>query len=261
MDQGDVSGTYTDVDRSSDPAEAADWMDRVATYAGFRESKARALELLAGCDPMLDVGCGVGDDVRAMGPAAVGVDPSRTMLGRATSRGGRFALAAGERLPFRGRWFGGARADRVLQHVVDPAAVIAELARVTRAGGLVVVTDPDQSTLRIDGPDPELARIVERFRAAGIRHGFLAGLMPEMLETAACAVVSQERFPVVLTDPADAFGIATWARLLEERGAFDHAQARRFEATLGASDADGSFHYSVELVLTCGEVTDRSSRT
>jgi SAM-dependent methyltransferase len=253
MDQGNVSGTYTDVDRSADPGEAADWMDRVAPYPGFRESKARALDLLGGCQPVLDVGCGVGEDVRAMGPAAFGVDPSRTMIGRASARGGRFALAGGEHLPFRGGSFGGVRADRVLQHVVDPTVVVAELARVTRAGGFVVLTDPDQSSLRIDGPDPDLARVVERFRATGIRHGFLAGAMEHLLGGAGCQVLGQERFAVVLTRPADAFGIPTWAQLMEARGDFDSDQARRFEATLAASAGDGSFRYAVDLVLTWAE--------
>ena len=95
------SDTYGDVDRSSDPVEAAAWMDRVATYPGVAASKARSAELLAGCGRVLDLGCGVGNDVRALGRGAVGVDPSRTMLREARRRGGMFVLAEGQHLPFR----------------------------------------------------------------------------------------------------------------------------------------------------------------
>jgi hypothetical protein len=38
-----ISATDGDVDRARDPLEAALWMDRVATYPGFAQAKARAL--------------------------------------------------------------------------------------------------------------------------------------------------------------------------------------------------------------------------
>lgn len=254
IDQGDVSGTYTDVDRSPDPAEAADWMDRVAALPGFRESKARSLELLAPCGPVLDVGCGLGEEVRALAPGSVGVDPSRTMLARAAARGGRFVLGSGERLPVRGAAFGGARADRVLQHVPTPEAVVAELVRVVVPGGRLVVIDPDQATLRIDGPDPTLARIVARVRAEGIRHGHLPGRMEAMLAAAGCRPRGQQRFPLVLVRPEDAFGLPTWAAMLRDRGAFTAEQAEAFDASLRDAAARGDFRYSIELALTWGEV-------
>jgi SAM-dependent methyltransferase len=250
VDQGAVSGTYTDVDRSGDPVEAAAWMDRVGRYPGFLESKARSRELLGGTGRVLDVGCGLGDEVRASPPGSVGVDPSRTMLVRAAARGGRFVLGAGEHLPVRDGAFAAARADRVLQHVVDPAAVLAELARVVAPGGTVLVIDPDQATLRIEGPDPALARRVEAFRVAGIRHGFLPGQMGGLLEGAGCALVDQERFPIVLTDPADAFGLPGWAAMMHERGVWDAADAAAFDATLAEAVATGAFRYSIELALT-----------
>ena len=252
MDQGAVSGTYTDVDRSSDPAEAAEWMDRVAAYPGFRESKARSRALLAGAGPVLDVGCGLGDEVRASPPGSVGLDPSRTMVVRAAARGGRFVVGAGERLPVRDGAFAAVRADRVLQHVAEPAAVLAELARVVGPGGTVLVIDPDQATLRIDGPDPALARRVEAFRIAGIRHGFLPGRMRELLAGAGCTLVGQERFPLVLIDPAQAFGLPGWAAIMRDRGVWDAADASAFDGTLAAAVAAGSFRYSIELALTWG---------
>jgi SAM-dependent methyltransferase len=259
VDQGDVSGTYTDVDRSADPQEAAAWMDRVAGYPGFRESKARSIELLAGAGAVLDVGCGLGAEVRSLGASAVGVDPSRTMLREAAARGGRFVLATGADLPFRPACFGAARADRVLQHVPDPDRVVAEVVAAVAVGGRVVVIDPDQATLRIDGPEPELARVVERFRIAGIRNGFLPGRMEALLASSGCRPGGQERFPLVLTRPEDAFGLLTWASMLRDRGQFTAAQAATFDRTLRRSAESGSFRYSIDLALTWAEVAARSS--
>ncbi len=47
------------------------------------------------------------------------------------------------------------RADTLLQHLTDPAAAIAEIARVTRPGGRIAVLDFDQDSTVIDHPDTD----------------------------------------------------------------------------------------------------------
>ena len=56
-----------------------------------------------------------------------------------------------------------ARTDRVLQHVPDPAAVLAGARRVLRDGGTAVFAEPDWDTLVIDYPDLAAARAYTRF--------------------------------------------------------------------------------------------------
>src|SRR5438477_303443 len=149
-------------------------MDVFAQWPAVQAYKARTAELLAGVAPVLDIGCGVGDDVRAIG--AIGIDPSATMLAEARRRGGAFVRGEVLSLPFASGHVGGVRTDRVLQHVPDPDRALLELMRVLRPGGLVVLAEPDQGTLTIDGADPELTPAIVRFRATvGIRNGFLAG--------------------------------------------------------------------------------------
>jgi SAM-dependent methyltransferase len=106
-----------------------------------------ATEHLAGVpEPaLLDVGCGVGlvhDLVRERFPNVVGVDVAPAALTQAArDGGGRFALYDGRHLPFDGGAFDLTYAVNVLHHVPPDAwdAFAAELARVTRPGGLVVV--------------------------------------------------------------------------------------------------------------------------
>lgn len=54
-------------------------------------------------------------------------------------------------------------ADRVLQHVLDPAAAVAEAARVSRPGGRAVLAEPDWRTLIIDHPEPLLSEAFTRY--------------------------------------------------------------------------------------------------
>src|SRR5690349_19508408 len=136
-----VRRTYEAVDDSPDPHGAADWQERMARWPAIRAYKAHTYRLLAGVSPVVDVGCGPGVDVAALGPragASIGVDPSTTMCRRARRSGLTVCRGAAEALPFGDATLGGCRTDRVLQHARDPVAAVQEMVRVTRPGGVVV---------------------------------------------------------------------------------------------------------------------------
>ena len=94
----------------------------------------------------LDVGCGTGAltgaVLRTADPAAVtGVDSAAGFVRTARDRTGagtaRFAVADAAHLPFPGPRFDLVASGLMLNFTPDPAAVVAELARVTRPGGRV----------------------------------------------------------------------------------------------------------------------------
>jgi SAM-dependent methyltransferase len=239
-----VSSTYGDVDQSGDPAGAAAWMDEMASWPAVRAYKRFSLELLASAAPVVDVGCGVGEDARAIG--AIGVDPSMTMLTEARRRGGPFVRGDVLALPIASGALGGVRTDRVLQHVAEPDLALAEFARLLRAGGMVVTAEPDQGTLTIDGTDPELTPAIVEFRKASIQHPLLGAELAERLQRLGFTNVDRRSFLLEITDPALAFGLPGWAAMLAERGTWKDEEARRFERSL-TSDA---FRYSFEIVVT-----------
>lgn len=125
---------------------------------------------------VLEVGCGTGvvcrDLARIVGPrgTVVGVDRSRVLVQAARrlarehgvdSRVG-FRIGDGRRLPFADEAFDGALAVTVLLHVPNPEAVLREMIRVTRSGGVVGVQDQDFGTLALDHPDRVLtSRILD----------------------------------------------------------------------------------------------------
>ncbi|MFL6057047.1 MAG: methyltransferase domain-containing protein [Actinoallomurus sp.] len=53
-------------------------------------------------------------------------------------------------------------ADRVLQHVADPARALGQIHRVLRPDGRLVMGEPDWDTLAIDHPDSDLSRAYTR---------------------------------------------------------------------------------------------------
>jgi SAM-dependent methyltransferase len=100
---------------------------------------------------VLEAGCGTGlvlERLRAGAPAAVGIDLSRGMLGRARQRGLPVAQADLLHLPFPDGAFDVVCSFKVLAHVERIEAAVAELARVTRPGGLLVLEFYNRWSLR-----------------------------------------------------------------------------------------------------------------
>lgn len=117
--------------------------------AAPREALLRAvLTGLPAGSPVLDAGCGPGDYcavIAGMGLRAVGVDISAAVVAHARRRhpGVSFHAAALERgLPFADGSFAAAWCSEVLEHLFDVHAALAELNRVLRPGGLLVLTTP-----------------------------------------------------------------------------------------------------------------------
>jgi arsenite methyltransferase len=129
-------------------------------------------------DRVLDAGCGPGfyvaetlERVGAEG-SVVGVDASEPMLALAAKRCAGHANVGFEqgdvtKLPVRDADFDRALSVQVLEYVDDIPAALAELLRVLRPGGRVLIWDVDWATVSWHSEDP--ARM-ERFLAAWDEH-------------------------------------------------------------------------------------------
>ena len=119
---------------------------------------------------VLDVGCGAGADTLAMahavgaGGVVHGVDYDAAMIAQAWRRSRTEDVAAwvtyhhanATALPWQDNYFNATRSDRVFQHMLDPALAFAELLRVTRPGGRVVVISGDWATLSVDSHELDI---------------------------------------------------------------------------------------------------------
>jgi SAM-dependent methyltransferase len=139
--------------------------DRTGTFVyGGKERAELFRRYVGGPDRrVLDVGCRYGALTRAylQGNHVVGIDVDRWALGEAARRGIETQWAdAEEGLPFEDETFDVVVAGELLEHVRDPAALVAEARRVLRPGGTFV------------GSVPNGFRLKNRLR-------FLAGRKPE----------------------------------------------------------------------------------
>ena len=89
-----------------------------------------------------------------------------------------FAAADACRLPFADAAFDSTFCIAVLQHIADPAAAVAEIARVTRPSGRIVIVEPDNAARYFYSSRPAGAR------AFALAAKFFAAAAPEKTELA-----------------------------------------------------------------------------
>jgi SAM-dependent methyltransferase len=174
-------------------AVAADCYDRfMGRYSALLAPQFADLAGVGSRQRVLDVGCGPGaltsvlvERVGASGVAAV--DPSEQFVAAARERhpGVDVRRAAAEELPFADGEFDAALAQLVVHFMADPVRGLAEMARVTRAGGVVSACVWDhageQTPLApfwqaVHELDPEAE---DESELAGGREGHLAELLAE----------------------------------------------------------------------------------
>jgi SAM-dependent methyltransferase len=228
---------FTAVDAQEDPQTWIRVLDTLGREPFYVAYKRRLFEMVAP-DPdgrYLDVGGGIGGGAQALvvlteaRAQVVVVDRSLTMATEASQRGTTSVVGMADTLPFGAAFFDGAWADRTFQHLIDPELALAEMLRVTRAGGRVVVVDPDYDTQVVDVDDQDLARRVLRFRADHLlRNGTLAHQMPGRFVAAGLVDVQIEAMTLLIRDHTavdNVMGLRSWATTANEHGLLDAEDA------------------------------------
>lgn len=221
----------------------------------------------------LDVGCGVGHWGTLLGeqlPAdarVTGVDREAQWVAKAAERAAarglgdryRYVQGTAEALPFADGSFDLVTCQTVLIHVADPRAVLAEMVRVLRPGGLLAVCEPNNLTNALmgdvttfTGPVDELMALLrlqlvcERGKAAlGEGDNSIGQQLPAMvgeLGLAEMQVSMNDRASPMVAPYAEPWARA-WAEEMvdfaeREHGLWDHATTRRYYLAGGGAEAD-----------------------
>jgi SAM-dependent methyltransferase len=119
---------------------------------------------------VLDFGCGIGDFLRYR-PNTVGVDINPFLVDHCRSQGFEAFLSGGPPMAFPDGSFDGVVMDNVLEHLSQPAALIADIRRLLTPPGKFIVGVPGSRGFAAD-PDHKRFYDEARLRAELFSHGF-----------------------------------------------------------------------------------------
>jgi ubiquinone/menaquinone biosynthesis C-methylase UbiE len=263
---------FDSVDRTAVPDDFVQYLDTTRATDFFQEIKQRTIALmdLHPGESALDVGCGTGEDVRALaakvspGGRAVGVDVSSTMITAARQRAGEsksnveFVQGDVQKLGFEDACFDAVRGERLLQHTPDPDAALREMVRVVKRGGRIVIWEGDLDLFVIDAPDYDTSRIMQRFLCDSFHNGDIGHRLYRLfLERGLVDVCSKPRVGQFtnLALIESAFDLAASVERAVERKLLEREPATRWLESLRSSDRLGRFSSAVGGFITFGRKT------
>jgi ubiquinone/menaquinone biosynthesis C-methylase UbiE len=204
---------FQDVDGSANPQsffQFLDLADRLPSIVKYRE---RMLELCPAGDgsTVLDVGCGPGAETtriaRRVGKTGMvyGIDASDAIITEARRRTReldvplQFQVSDAHSLTFNDASFDVCRAEKLFLYLENPAMAIAEMARVTRPGGHVIVFDFDYGARFIDSDFAPMTRRIEALLASDPRNPAIGRELPHLMRKARLNVDAIEPMTVMTT--------------------------------------------------------------
>ena len=198
-------GRFTLPDHSGNPRYFVEFLELLDRLPEMKEVRARSFQQMRiprGAH-VLDVGCGLGTAVREMADIvgdkgmAYGVDISEAMIEEASLHTGdrkNIALSVGQAyaLAQDDGTLDAVRMERVLLYMTEREKAVAEMIRVTKPGGRVVITDVDFDCNAITGKDRTLTRKMTSLVADSCVHSTSGRELPSLLRVAGLRDVTIE---------------------------------------------------------------------
>lgn len=210
---------------------------------------------------ILDLGCGTGHLARLLAPLVApdgrvtGIDISPDAIRLAarlsgdSAAGVAFQQADGEELPFATASFDAAVCVSVLGFCRRPERVLAELRRVLRPGGRLLIANADEDQRAYNVRDRALGRAVARAIADRAFDPWVGRRLAGLLEGAGFRLTQESVHTDVergfTPDTAGFIHAHAFRRHVTEVAGIAEADYERWLADLEASDRDGTYSYSV----------------
>jgi ubiquinone/menaquinone biosynthesis C-methylase UbiE len=226
---------------------------------------------------VLDVGCGPGIDTIALaklvGPSGsvIGVDVDEAMIAEADRRAEQARCRAwcchqqgdATALSLETGMFDSCRSERLFQYVHNPADVLAEMARVTKPGGWVVILDADHGTWSIDTPELDIERRLVRVLAERmVNNGYAGRQLYALFKRQQFADINVEIRPLYFTNYTQ-FRYGIQLDIIEREalaaGCITEEELNRWQQNLEEAETTGTFFAHAAGVLVAGRKAESSS--
>lgn len=149
-------------------------------------------------------------------------------------------------------------AERVFQHIAEPVAVLAELVRVTRPCGWIVLIDTDWASLSIDTEAVELERRIHHFVLDQVlSNGYAGRQLYRLMRQIGLQDVTVEAYTTPITSYAAArrsMQLDVVERAALEAGIIDRAQLEEWNIAIQRLDDENGFYCSVTQIAVAGRV-------
>ena len=222
---------------------------------------------------VLDVGYGPGTDTIPMAQfvgstgQVIGVDYDNAMVVEAEHRSEKAGVSSWVKhkcadaisLPFESGYFDSCRSERLFQHLLNPIGALAEMSRVIKIGGWVVVLDTDWSSGSIDTSEVDIERRLTRFNTERMFHNGYAGRqLYRLFKRQGLTDVTYEVFPFVWTNytlAREIWSIDSLEREALAENIITEDDLHRFQTNLEQADADGVFFGYGCMIQVAGRKT------
>lgn len=221
---------------------------------------------------VLDVGCGPAIDTIPLSQfvgnkgQVIGIDNDPEMIAIAKQKTTAAELNHivihethdATRLPYADNTFDSCRIERVLQHLVDPEKAIAELIRVTKPGGHIVIADTDWGSMAYCSSIPHIeAKIHNAYRHKFALNPLMGRQLYQMMHKA--NLVNVKTHPLIFL--SHDYHMMNYMMLLEsklkivglEGGYFNQEEYDQFIVDLKKLDAEGNFFGYICGFITVGQ--------
>lgn len=269
MTQQPPKAEFTNVDAAAHPEYLVQCLDdqRAARFNQmYKQHTFTLLDIQPG-HSVLDAGCGTGQDALEMAwlvgatGHVVGIDFSQTMIDEANKRSQGMSLPASfrqgdvHRLESKDNTFDRCRADKTFQHLPEPRQALAELIRVTKPNGKLLIVEPDHETVVIDTPYKDVTRRFLSFRSDSLQQGGISHQLYGLFKEYGLKDVAVEPLCNVSLDYETINRVMHFdggIRIAAEYGAVTPEEADRWIASVEEAARSGRFFHAITYFITTG---------
>ena len=238
-------------------------------FAPIKHNSIKAMEILP-AQHVIDIGCGTGRDAIEMGKLVTsegkvyGIDHDQNMIDEAEKNVKHqgmsqiISLHQGDviNLPFERDFLDSCRSERMFMHLNDPDPAFAEISRVTKPGGRIVIVDTDWPSLSIDTPLIKTERLLNNFRIKKVITNAFAGRgLYRLFKLHRLTDIEIDIFPLY-TSNLELFYFLSAQEAVEQKALqdkeIDQQQLDQWRLSLQQASADGTFFSSINIVMVSG---------